>query len=72
MVMSGPPLSYKPSTWYYRQAIRGARSVEQSRAIGLHVISEYERLREWVRKQGMIPPKWEVDPREAKDKGWPG
>lgn len=68
--MSAEEIGYKPSAYYYRQAIRGARSVEQSRAIGLHVVAEYERLREWVRAQGLIPPKWEVDPKEAKDKGW--
>ena len=68
--MSAVEIGYKPSSYYYRQAIRGARSVEQSRAIGLHIVSEYERLREWVREQGLIPPKWEVDPEEAKDKGW--
>ena len=47
-----------------------ANSQERAVAIGLAVVLEHERLREWVREQGMIPPKWFVDPEEAIAKGW--
>lgn len=63
-------LSYRPSAWYYRRRMRESDDVREVRAVGLHVVAEYERLREWVRINGMIPPKWEVDPDEAAEKGW--
>lgn len=68
--MSSAPLSYKPSAWYYRKALRESKDPRQIRVVGLHVVSEYERLREWVREQGMIPPKWRVSRAESFDKGW--
>jgi len=36
----------------------------------LVVCHELEELKGWVREQGMIPPKWIVDPQEAEEKGW--
>jgi hypothetical protein len=62
--------AYKPSAFYLRRRIRQAKTVEELRALGLDIVSEMERLKQWVRDQGMIPPKWTVDPAEAKEKGW--
>jgi hypothetical protein len=64
--------SYKPSVYYFRKALREANSRERAVAVGLIVCHELEQLKAWVREHGMIPPKWLVDPSEAKDKGWGG
>lgn len=61
-------LSMKPSAFYMREALRKSKSPMELRAIGLHCVSEYERLREWVRSQGLIPPKFEVMESEAEAK----
>lgn len=63
-------LSYRPSGFYYRRALRRTRNADELRAIGLAVVAEHERLKEWVRELGYIPPKWTVHPEEAADKGW--
>lgn len=63
---------YKPSAYYYRHRLRVERDPERLRAVGLSVVGELERLKQWVRDQGMVPPKWEVDPKEALEKGWGG
>lgn len=62
--------SYKPGVFYFRRSLRHAASRDRAIEIGITVCGELERLRDWVRAQGMIPPKWIVDPDEAKDKGW--
>lgn len=62
--------SYKPSAFYFRRALRTATTKERAIQIGLAVCTELEALKAWVRDQGMIPPKWRVDPDEARDKGW--
>lgn len=69
--MENAQLSYRPSGFYYRRALRRAQTVEEAQAIGLAVIAEHERLKAWVREElGFIPPKWTVHPDEAADKGW--
>lgn len=68
--MNPDPVSYRPSAYYYRQALRKAKTVGQMRALGLGLVAEYEALREWVRAQGMIPPKFKVLQIEAREKGW--
>ena len=61
--------SMRPSAFYMRAALRKAKSTTELRAIGLHCVLEYERLREWVRGQGLIPPKFEVLESEGEAKG---
>lgn len=61
---------YKPSAFYYRQRLRQEADPERLRAVGLTVVGELEQLKDWVRSQGLVPPKWKVDPAEAADKGW--
>lgn len=64
-------LSYRPSGYYYRRALRRTNNAEELRAIGLAVVSEHERLKAWVRDElGCIPPKWTVHPEEAAEKDW--
>lgn len=62
--------SYKPSAFYFRRAIRGARTKAQAQEAGLHAVREMEALKAWVREQGMIPPKRFVLADEAAEKGW--
>lgn len=64
------PTSYKPSAFYLRRRFRLSKDVDALRELGLALVSEHERLRAWVREQGLIPPKWTVDPAEAKEKRW--
>jgi hypothetical protein len=63
-------LSYRPSLFYLRQELHHAQSIEHAVETGLWVCREYERLREWCRQRGAIPPKWEVHPAEARAKLW--
>jgi predicted GNAT superfamily acetyltransferase len=63
-------LTYKPSAFYFRRRLRQTDEPAELREVGLAVVTEMERLRSWVRDQGLIPPKWTVDPAEAKDKRW--
>ncbi len=65
-----PVTDYKPSVFYYRRAIRAAKTKAQAQAEGLAVCTELERLKEWVRDQGLMPPKWLVTVEEAEEKGW--
>ena len=68
---SAPVVTYMPSVFYFRKALRDAVTKDRAITIGLVVCAEHERLRAWVREQGMFPPKWVVDPQEAADKGLP-
>lgn len=58
------PLSYKPSCFYYRKALRECATREEALSLGLEIADENERLREWCRAQGMMPPKWFITPAE--------
>jgi hypothetical protein len=62
--------SYKPSAYYYRRELREAHTVKRAQAVGLAAVDDLERLKAWVREQGLIPPKWRVLREEARDKGW--
>jgi hypothetical protein len=62
--------SYRPSVFYFRKALRESQSHERSIVVGLVICHELEQLKAWVREQGLIPPKWVVDPQEAQEKGW--
>jgi len=63
-------LSYKPSGYYFRREIRNAKTLLRAQQVGLAAVDELERLKAWVREQGMIPPKWRVLKEEIRDKGW--
>lgn len=63
-------VSYKPGAWYFRKAIRGTRNPEALRKIALDLVTENERLREWVRSCGLVPPRWIVTEEEAREKEW--
>lgn len=70
MPQSNDLLSYKPSAFYFRRALRSTKDPQRLRSIGLAAVDELETLKAWVREQGYIPPKWHVLREEAEDKGW--
>jgi hypothetical protein len=61
--------SYRPSAWYYRKALRDARTKDEAVAVGMQLIKELEHLKEFVREQGLIPPRRFILNTEAEDKG---
>jgi len=63
--------SYKPSAWYFREALRNAQSKDEAVEVGLQMVLEIETLKEFIRDNGMIPPKSYILESEALDKGWP-
>lgn len=63
--------SYKPSAWYFREALRNAQTRDEALEVGLQVVLEVEALKEWIRDRGMIPPKSFIMESEAREKGWP-
>ena len=62
--MPTTPASYIPSSYFYRTTARATRTHAEAVALCLDLVAEHEALREWVRDQGMIPPKWFVTPSE--------
>jgi hypothetical protein len=69
--MSDDLPTYKPSAFYFRRALRATDDTVRLRAIGMTLCSELQFLKQWVRDQGMIPPKENVMQSEVEDKGWP-
>lgn len=61
-------LSYRPSAYYFRKALRKAKSVEDAREVGFQAVLEMEALKEWVRERGLIPPRRFILREEAEDK----
>lgn len=61
-------VSYRPSAYYFRKALRESATVADARVIGLQAVRELEALKEWVRGQGMIPPRRFILNTEAEDK----
>lgn len=62
--------NYKPSCYYFRRELRKARTILRAQQVGLAAVDELERLKAWVREQGLIPPKWRVLHEEIADYGW--
>jgi hypothetical protein len=64
------PTSYQPSAYFFRKSLREAATKEEAVEVGMVVILELETLKEWVRAQGLRPPKTHIHPSEAEAKGW--
>jgi hypothetical protein len=62
-------LSYKPSAFYFRLALRRSKSLERAVSVGLLVCTELEELKAWIRTKGMIPPRFAATAEEARAKG---
>ena len=65
-----PDPTYKPSAFYFRSELRGAKTRAEAVEIGLRAVLELEQLKAWVREQGLRPPKLHIPASEAEDKGW--
>lgn len=65
-------LSYRPSAYYFRAALRSAKSREEAIEVGLHAVRELEMLKAWVRELGYEPPRQHVMQAEivAKPASW--
>lgn len=64
------PLSYKPSAYYYRQALRTVATKAEAVEIGLRLVEEIERHKDFIRERGGIPPKWFIMRAELEEKQW--
>jgi hypothetical protein len=61
--------SYRPSSFYYRDAIRRAQSLEECQTLALQAVKEIEHLKEWARELGLVPPRRFILSTEVEDKG---
>jgi len=68
--MTEPLANYRPGGYYYRRAYREAESADEQAEIFETLLLDHEKLREWVRDQGLRPPKFEVLSHEVDDKPW--
>lgn len=50
-------LSYRPSAFYFRTALRETQSLEEAKDIGFQLIRELEFQKEFARANGLIPPR---------------
>ena len=62
--------SYKPSAYYFRSALRNARTRDEALAIALKLVAELELQKQWIREHGLVPPKWNIMRSESAAKGW--
>jgi len=51
-----PLVSYKPSAYYFRTGLRGAKTRADAEAVIRVVASEQRCLTMWVRAKGLMPP----------------
>jgi hypothetical protein len=61
---------YQPTAFYYREALRAAKTRAAALEVGLELVLELERHKAWIRDQGLIPPKWLITPNERAAKAW--
>lgn len=62
------PVSYRPSSFYWRKKIRGESDIEALRVVALQLVSELEVHKAFIREKGFWPPKTAVTDEEAKAK----
>lgn len=58
------------SVYFFRTSYRWAKSYEERDQLFWTLCRDYERLREWCREHGMMPPKFEISKMEADWKPW--
>jgi hypothetical protein len=61
---------YKPSAHYFRRALRDSKCQAEAVAIGMHLVLELELKNDFIRSQGLIPPKWNIMQSEIEEKNW--
>lgn len=47
---------HKPSTFYFRQALRETEEITDAVGIGMQAVRELEHTQEWIRDLGLVPP----------------
>lgn len=62
--------SFKPSSFFFRRALRQARDKETAVAIGMTLVLELEAHKEFIRSLGYIPPKRYLTLAEIEEKHW--
>jgi hypothetical protein len=62
------PISYRPSSFYWRKKIRKERDLEALRTVALQLVSELEVHKAFIREKGFWPPKTAVTAEEARAK----
>lgn len=65
-------VSFKPSAFYFREALRECESLDESLEVGLALCRELEELKRFIRELGEIPPKRFIMQSECDAKGWGG
>lgn len=62
--------SYQPSAFFFRQAIRRAKTKAELTNLALLLCLELENHKAFIREEGLIPPKKFILPSEAYGKNW--
>jgi len=62
-------IQFKPTEWYFRNALRKTQTLDQAREIGLILVRELEIQRQNLRDLGVKPKKTYILEAEALDKG---
>lgn len=62
------PISYRPSSYYWRKRIRREKDIETLRIVALELVTELEVHKAFIREKGFWPPKTKVTEEEAKEK----
>lgn len=62
--------NYQPSAYYFRKELRNAKTKDAAIQVGMRAILELEMLKQFVRDNGLIPPKQHIPTSEAEAKGW--
>lgn len=57
-------IPYTPAAYYYRKALREAKNKAAAVEVGMHLVLELEKHKEWAREQGLVPPRWFVTPEQ--------
>lgn len=63
------PLSYKPSVFFFRDAIDNAATLDDSKTYGRQAVRELEFLKAWARSLGLRPPSRYILSTEVEAKG---
>ena len=62
--------NFKPSAFFFRQALRRAKDLPDAVAIGMTLVLELEAHKEFIRSLGHVPPKRFLTVAEVSEKDW--
>jgi hypothetical protein len=63
-------VTYAPQVFYFRRALRTARTLVDAMELGLAVVEELDSLKSWVWDRGLIPPMFRTLPEHLIERGW--